>query len=94
MKIRLNFNHEELNTLKALDSPYGKKQTNEMLNNVVSEYMQNDELTRLSELAQLIDRDIDYSAILLLATQKLAEEVDKKNIIRGILGFLKDDEII
>jgi predicted house-cleaning noncanonical NTP pyrophosphatase (MazG superfamily) len=94
MKIRLQFNHRKSDTLKALDSPYDKKETNQMLKKVISDYMQNENLTTLSELAEIIDRDIDYSAILLLATQQVANAIERKRMIRDVLGFLREDEII
>lgn len=94
MKIRLKFNHKGQTLLEALDSPFNEEQTNLMISKVVKEFYANEQLDTLSELAELIDRDIDYSAILLIATKSLADDIERKRMMKNILNFLDKDDFI
>jgi hypothetical protein len=93
MKIKLNFNHRAKHCLDALDSPFSIDETNEMLNKVIIEYMENDELSHKSELSELIHNRMDYSAILYLATNYVADKVEKRMLMRGLREFLNDEDL-
>jgi hypothetical protein len=94
MKLHLNFNHNAEHTLEALDSPFTVEETNEQLNNLMIRYMENDKLRHKSELAELIHHNIDYSAILYMATNYVAKEIESKAIKSMLREFLDNDETI
>ena len=96
MKIHLRFNHDKKSTLDALDSPVSKSEANELLHKVIEEYMTNDELDKKSHLSELIHNRLDYSLILYMATNALADELRQAAIKGALRDFLnrQDDEII
>lgn len=93
MKVHLKFNHDVDHLLEALDSPFKPEQVNEQLNDIMCNFMENDEYQSKSHLAELLHNDLDYSAILYMATKYVAGELEKRAIKQALKNIL-DDEII
>lgn len=96
MKINLKFNHDLDCGLEALDCPFSSEELNEQLDEIVRRFMNDDNLGSLSHLSELIHNEIDYSAILYMATKYTAQRIEQvmvKRMLRDMLSN-EDDEII
>jgi hypothetical protein len=56
--------------------------------------MENDELENVSHLAELIHNQVDYSAILYLATKFAIIKIESAVMRQRLKNFLDSDEII
>ena len=96
MKIHLKFNHEAETVLESIDCPFTSDQVTDQVNDCVKKFMENDDLDTKSHLAQIMDRDLDYSVILFLALRQVTEDIEKQ-AIKGMLKRMlidEDDETI
>jgi hypothetical protein len=97
MKIHLKFNHKERDMLSAIDSQYNGDQANDLINEVIERYMDNEYMDKVSQLSEIIHNDLDYEIILLLATHSILDKIMKvqeKAMINHLRDFLNDDEHI
>jgi len=94
MKIHLKFNHEADHTLEALDCPFSVDEINNQLNNIIHKFMENDKYDHRSHLAELIHNEIDYSAILYMATKFATQQIEQNEVKRLLRDMLDSDEII
>lgn len=95
MKIHLKFNHKTKHLLQALDSPYEPEEVNEQLNDIIRNFMENEEYDAKSHLAELMHNGLDYSSILYIATKHVAGELETRAMKMALKRYLNDeDEII
>lgn len=96
MKIHLKFNHDSDDTLEALDCPHSAELLEEQMDSIIRRFMNDDNLESLSHLSELIHNEIDYSAILYMATQHAKQKIEKAMVKRMLREMLNsdDDEII
>jgi len=98
MKIHLKFNHKEKDSLKAIDCQYNGEQVNERIFKVIKRYTDDDDITRASQLSELIHDKLSYEEILFLATHSLQDklvQMQKAMIMdkmKDLLSELEDDE--
>lgn len=92
MKIHLKFNHEAETVLESIDCPFTSDQVTDQVNKCVQKFMSNDELDSKSHLAQIMDRDLDYSIILFLALRQVTDDIEKKAIKGMLKRMFSDDE--
>ena len=94
MKIYLKFNHQEDTLIKALDCPVTAKELNNQLQEIFMRFMSDDNLQSQSELSEMIHNEVDYSAILYMATKYLSSNINKIMITGMLREMLEDDEDI
>ena len=94
MKIHLKFDHEADTTLEALDCPFSVDEINDQLNNLIHKFMEDDKYQQRSHLAELLHNEIDYSAILYMATKYATQQIEQNHIRRMLRNMLGNDEII
>jgi hypothetical protein len=97
MKIYLKFDHSKKDMLEAIDSQYNGDQANDLINEVIERYMDNEYMDKVSQLSEIIHEDLDYELILFLATHSVLDKIMKvqeKAMINQLRDFLKDDEHI
>jgi predicted house-cleaning noncanonical NTP pyrophosphatase (MazG superfamily) len=95
MKIHLKFNHDSDCSLEALDCPHSAELLEEQMDSIIRRFMNDDNLESLSHLSELIHNEIDYSAILYMATQHAKQKIEKA-MVRMLreMSNSDDDEII
>lgn len=97
MKIYLKFDHSKKDMLEAIDSQYNGEQANDLINEVIERYMDNEYMDKVSQLSEIMHEDLDYELILFLATHSVLDKIMKvqeKAMINQLRDFLKDDEHI
>jgi hypothetical protein len=97
MKIYLKFDHSKKDMLEAIDSQYNGEQANDLINEVIERYMDNEYMDKVSQLSEIMHEDLDYEIILFLATHSVLSKIAKiqeRDMINQLRDFLKDDEHI
>jgi hypothetical protein len=94
MKIHLNFNHDSDCNLEALDCPLSAEELNEQLEDITRRFMTQEKYSSRSHFAELIHNEIDYSAILYMATKYASQQIEQTMIKRMLRDFLDRDETI
>ncbi len=74
MKVHLKFDHDLDCTLKALDCPVSTDQLYEQIDEIIRKFMREEKYNNRSHLAELIHDEIDYSAILYMATKYVTKK--------------------
>jgi hypothetical protein len=92
MKIHLKFDHTKKHCLEALDCPYTIDESNEQVNNVIEKMINAKGMDKKSQLAELINQELDYSIILYLATNLVTKEMEKRMMKIMLNQFLDDDD--
>jgi hypothetical protein len=98
MKIHLTFNHEEKDSLKAIDCQYNGEQVNERIFRMLKNYINNNEFKRASQLSELMHQELSYEEILFLATHSLQDKIVQMgnhmmmDAMKDLLSELEDDE--
>lgn len=82
MKIHLKFDHTQKDALKAIDYSKGGKVANEEILAIMEKYLENEDLTKQSQLAELIHNELDYEVILFLAIKSIEEKMEKVMIMK------------
>lgn len=93
-KIFLKFNHDAEDLLASLDCPFTHEEVDERASELFMEFMEDDKYQNKSHFAELIHNNLDYSAILYLATSSLIEQIEKKLIMSKLKEMLNKDEDI
>lgn len=91
MKIHLKFNHDEKDSLRAIDCQYTGEQVNDRIVVIMDQYICNDEISKQSHLCELIHDTLDYEEILFLASHSLQNKALKfaiKKISKDIEDYL------
>ena len=91
MKIHLKFNHEAETVLESIDCPFTSDQVTDQVSDCVKKFMENNDLETKSHLAQIMDRDLDYSIILYLALKQVTDDIEKQ-AIKGMLKRMFSDD--
>jgi len=94
MKIHLKFNHKADTVLESIDCPFTSDQVTDQVNDCLHKFMSNDDLETKSHLAEIMDKELDYSIILFLALKNVTQDIEKKmmkNILRNIID--RDEDI-
>ena len=94
MKILLEFDHDKKDFFSAINSDMNGDQANEEINKLAKTYMKSDELTKYSQLAELMHKELPYDIILFIASYGLKEKIDDnitKQMMRNFLN-MDDDE--
>lgn len=94
MKVHLKFNHNSDCNLEALDCPISGEELNEQLEDITRRFMTEDKYSSRSHLAELIHDEIDYSAILYMATKYASQQIEQTMIKKMLRNFLDNDETI
>jgi hypothetical protein len=94
MKVHLKFNHDTDFSLEALDCPISAEELNDQIENITCKFMTQDKYSRRSHLAELIHDEIDYSAILYMATKHVSQQIEQTMMKRILRKMLYNDEII
>jgi hypothetical protein len=94
MKILLEFDHSKKDFFSAINSDIDGDQANEEINKLAKIYMKSDDITKHSQLAELIHKELPYDVILFIATYSLRERIEDnitKQMMRNFLN-MDDDE--
>ena len=94
MKVHLKFNHDTDCSLEALDCPISAEELNDQIENIIRKFMTEDKYSNRSHLAELIHDEIDYSAILYMATKHVSQQIEQTMMKRMLRNFLDRDENI
>jgi hypothetical protein len=94
MKVHLKFNHDTNCSLEALDCPISAEELNDQIDRIIRKFMREEKYTNRSHLAELIHDEIDYSAILYMATKYASQQIEQTMIKRMLRDFLDGDETI
>jgi hypothetical protein len=94
MKVHLKFNHDTNCSLEALDCPLSAEELNEQIENIIRKFMTQDKYSSRSHLAELMHDEIDYSAILYMATKHVSQQIEQTMMKRMLREFLDRDENI
>lgn len=94
MKIYLKFNHQADTLIEALDCPVTSKELISQIQDIFMRFMSDDNLQSQSELSEMIHNEMDYSAILYMATKYLSSNINKIMITGMLREMLEDDEDI
>lgn len=76
MKIFLKFDHKKKDTLKAIGYEGNGEQANDEIFNLIEKCANADDLTKQSQLAQMIHHELDYEIILFLATKSIGDKME------------------
>ena len=82
MKIYLKFDHAQKDTFKAIGYEHDGKRANKEMTKILKKY-DNQDITKSSQLAEIMHNDLDYEIILFLALKAM----------EGKLVQLKMDEL-
>lgn len=96
MKIYLKFNHKKQDTLEAIDCQHDGDTVNEMLQNIIAEYIMNDEIKTQSQLCELMHNKLDYEIILFAAMRSVIDKVSGAHVAllkEKLKKFLEDEDI-
>lgn len=94
MKVHLKFNHDSDCSLEALDCPISAEELNDQIENIIRKFMTEDKYSSRSHLAELMHDEIDYSAILYMATKHVSQQIEQTMMKRMLREFLDRDETI
>jgi len=94
MKVHLKFNHDTDCSLEALDCPISAEELNDQIENIIRKFMTEDKYSSRSHLAELMHDEIDYSAILYMATKYVSQQIEQTMMKRMLREFLDRDENI
>jgi hypothetical protein len=75
MKIHLTFNHEERDSLKAIDCQYTGEQVNKRVFKVISRITGNENIEKSSQISEIMHNELSYEEILFLATHSLQDKI-------------------
>lgn len=76
MKIYLKFDHSQKDSLKAIGCEYDGKEVNKRVIEVMKWYIEDDSLTKASQLAEIIHKTLDYEEILFLACKAVEGKME------------------
>ena len=96
MKIHLKFNHKKDDTLEAIDSQYDGESVNEIIEDLIRDYLLDDNIDKQSQLCELMHDRLDYEIILFMAMHSVLDRISlaKTNALREKLKkFLEDEGI-
>lgn len=96
MKIHLKFNHQKNDVLEAIDSQYDVETVNDMIHDLIRDYLLDDDMNKQSQLCELIHNRLDYEAILFIAMHSILDRISsaKTNALKEKLKkFLEDEDI-
>lgn len=82
MKIHLKFDHTQKDALKAIDYAKGGAVANEEIITVMKKYLDDDDMTKQSQLAELVHNELDYEVILFLAVKSMEYKMQKLMAIK------------
>ena len=82
MKIHLKFDHTQKDALKAIDYAKGGTVANEEIITVMEKYLDDDDMTKQSQLAELVHNELDYEVILFLAVKSMEDKMHKLMAIK------------
>ena len=75
MKIYLKFDHSQDDTLEAIGYEGNVDQVNNQIKNVIRKWNDDDDVTRSSQLAEIIHNELDYEIILFLALKSIENKI-------------------
>lgn len=82
MKIHLKFDHTQKDALKAIDYAKGGVVANEEIITIMEKYLDDDDMTKQSQLAELVHNELDYEVILFLAVKSMEYKMHKLMAIK------------
>lgn len=94
MKIHLKFDHDSDETLRAIDCPISAEELNDQIEDIVVKFTEGEKYGKVSQLAEAIHNEVDYSAILYMATKHAFQHTEKTMIKKILKDFLDEDETI
>lgn len=96
MKIHLKFNHKKSDVLEAIDSQYDGEIVNDMIHDLITDYLLDEDMNKQSQLCELMHKRLDYEVILFIAMHSVLDRISlaKTNALKEkLIKFLEDESI-